>query len=129
MFAAAVVALVSDAIALVVAGIVLDDVHLSAAGFVVALLVFTVVDVLVEPLIRQTAFKSAPALMGSSALIATFVSLVVASLVNDGLRISGALTWVLATVLVWLMALAGRFLLPFVIFKKVLRARQGTAPG
>ena len=122
--ASAVVALISDAVALVVASLLLDDFVLDATGFIVALLVFTCVDVLVEPLLRQMAFKNAPAVLGSSALIATFVSLIVATLVSDGLRISGALTWVLATVVVWLVALAARLLLPLIIFKKALAGRR-----
>ncbi len=118
--ASAVVALLADTVALVVASLVLDDMTLDVTGLVVAVLVFTVVGVLVEPLLRQMAVRNAPALLGSSSLIATLASLIVATVVSDGLRISGALTWVLATVLVWLVALAARFLLPLVIFKKVL---------
>ncbi|MBK9180012.1 MAG: phage holin family protein [Acidimicrobiales bacterium] len=124
LVASAVVALLADAVALLVTSLVLDDVTLDATGFVVGVVVFTVVGVFVEPLLRQTALKSAPALLGSSSLVATLVSLVVATLVADGLQISGALTWVLATVMVWLIALGARLLLPLVIFKKTLaRAR------
>jgi hypothetical protein len=109
---------------------VLDDMSLDAAGFTIALVLFAVTGLLVEPLLRQIAVRNAPALLGSSALVATLVSLVVTALVTDGLQISGAVTWVLATVLVWAVALAARLLLPLVIFKKILtepsRLRSGT---
>jgi hypothetical protein len=78
--------------------------------------------------VRQVALRNATALLGSSALIATLVSLVVTVIVSDGLRISGAVTWVLATVLVWVIALVTRLLLPVVIFKRLLSgARDGRA--
>jgi uncharacterized membrane protein YvlD (DUF360 family) len=130
LVATAVVSLLADAIALIVAAQVLDDMSLDAAGFTIALVLFAVTGLLVEPLLRQIAVRNAPALLGSSALVATLVSLVVTALVTDGLQISGAVTWVLATVLVWAVALAARLLLPLVIFKKILtepsRLRSGT---
>jgi uncharacterized membrane protein YvlD (DUF360 family) len=130
LVATAVVSLLADAIALVVAAQVLDDMSLDAAGFTIALVLFAVTGLLVEPLLRQIAVRNAPALLGSSALVATLVSLVVTALVTDGLQISGAVTWVLATVLVWAVALAARLLLPLLIFKKILtepsRLRSGT---
>jgi putative membrane protein len=120
LVAVAVVSVIANAIGLVVAAVVLDDMTLDVAGAVTAILVFTGVAVLVEPLIRQTALKNAPALLGSTALVATLISLVVAALVTDGLSISGTTTWVLATVIVWVVALAARLLLPFVIFRAAL---------
>jgi len=85
-----------------------------------------VVAVVSEPLIRQIALKNVPAILGSSALIATLASLILTSVLTDGLRISGLTTWVLATVVVWAAALAANLLLPLVIFKRVLaEARDG----
>lgn len=118
--ASATIALLADAVALIVTSLLLEDMALDVTGFVIAVLIFTGVGVLIEPLLRQIAVKNVPALLGSSSLIATLVSLVVTAIVSDGLRISGALTWVLATVLVWLIGLGGRLLLPLVLFKKVL---------
>lgn len=128
LVATAVIALLSNAIALVVGAQVLEDMSLDGLGFVIAALIYTGVAVLSEPLIRQMALKNAPALLGSSSLVATLVSLVITSLVTDGLQISGGTTWVLATVVVWAVALAGRLLLPLVLFKKALsnaRDRNG----
>lgn len=118
--ASAVVALIADAVALLVAALLIDDVELGASGFIVAVAVFALVDVLVQPLLRQLAIKSTPALLGSVALVSTLVSLIVAAVLTDGLSISGLGTWVLATVVVWAVALAARLLLPLVIFKRVL---------
>lgn len=124
LLATAVVALIANAIALVIAAQLLDGMSLHPIGFVIAAAVFTVVMVLTSPLLRQVAVTKAPALLGSSALIATLISLVVTNLVSDDISISGAGNWLGATVLVWVIALVVRMLLPFVIFKKALgRAR------
>lgn len=120
LVATAVIALLANAIALVVGAQLLEDMSLDGMGFVIAALIYTGVAVLAEPLIRQMALKNVPALLGSSALVATLVSLVVTSILSDGLQISGGTTWVLATVVVWAVALGARLLLPLVIFKKAL---------
>lgn len=121
MAASAVVSLIANSIALIVGALVLSRMELKASGFITAVLIYTVVAVVIEPLVRQVAVKNAPAILGSSALVATLLSLVITSIITDGLRISGLTTWVLATVLVWIVALAARMLLPLVIFKKILR--------
>lgn len=125
ILASAGVAVIANAVGLVVAAVVLDDMSLGAVGLAIAALIFTGTAVLIEPLLRQIALKKAPALLGSSSLVAVLVSLVVTSIVSDSLSIRGTVTWVLATVIVWAVALAGRFLLPMVIFKKVLTEARG----
>lgn len=126
LLATAIVSLLADAIGLLVAAQVLDDMALDVDGFVTAVVLFALVGLLIEPLLRQVAVRNAPALLGSTALVATLVSLIVTALVSDGLRISGTLTWVLATVIVWAVALVVSLLLPLVIFRSVLReAREG----
>lgn len=122
--ATAVLALIANAAALVVAAWILPDFSLDAVSLVVAVLIFTGVAVLIEPLLRQIALKNTPALLGSSALIATLVSLIVTALVSDGLDISGLTTWVLATVIVWAVALVARLVLPLVLFKNVLSEQR-----
>jgi putative membrane protein len=121
LLASAVVSLLADAVALVVAAQLLDDMALDAGGFATAVVLFALVGLLVEPLMRQVALRNAPALLGSTALVATLVSLIVTALVSDGLRITGFDTWVLATIIVWAVALVVSLLLPLVIFRSVLR--------
>lgn len=124
LLAVAVIAVVSNAIGLIVAATVLDDMRLGVSGLIIAVLIFTGISVLIEPLLRQVAIKSAPALLGSSAIVTVLASLVITTIVSDSLTIRGTLTWVLATVIVWIVALAGRLLLPLVIFKKALAAAR-----
>ena len=115
-----VLALLGNALGLWVASLVLDDMSISGAAFVIAVVIFTVLTVVLQPLITKIAVQNAPALQGSSALVTTFLGLLITELVSDGLTIDGALTWVLATVIVWLGALLAGVLLPMFLFKQHL---------
>jgi putative membrane protein len=110
--------LAGNAVALVVAAAVLDDMSLDWSAFLIAVAIFTAVEVLAEPLLTKIALNNLHALRGSVALIATFVGLVVTDVVSEGLSISGAWTWVLATIIVWLGALLAGLLLPVIFVKR-----------
>jgi hypothetical protein len=116
------------AVGLVVAAAVLDDMALDASGFVIAVLIFAAVDLLAQPLIIKLGWKYASVLTGSSALISTFIALVVTTIVSDGLRIDGAGTWLAATVIVWVASLLAGIILPVTIFKRWLGQRQQPGP-
>jgi len=121
----AVLYLVANAIGLLVANALLDDVSIEAAAFVIAVVIFTAVEVVIQPLVTQIAMRHSRALLGSSALIATLIGLVVTTLVTDGMSIDGAVTWVLATVTVWAAALVAGLILPAIFVKTaVTNARQ-----
>lgn len=124
LLATAVIALIANAIALIVGAWVLPDMSLTTLAFVIAVVIFTVVSVVIDPLIRQVSMTKAPVLLGSSALVSTLVALVVTALISDGLQISGIGTWILATVIVWAVSVIARMLLPMIIFKKTLAARK-----
>ena len=119
------IALVANAVGLIVAAAVLDGMTLNATGFIVAVVVFTVVFALMQPfLVSQFRRGGSSSLLGGVALIATLVSLIVTVLVTDGLEISGVGTWIAATVIVWLAAVLAAFLLPFLGLKKYLEERN-----
>ena len=124
LLATAVVALIANAIALIVGAWVLPDMSLTAIAFLIAVVIFTVVAVVIDPLIRQISMTKAPVLLGSSALVSTLVALIVTALVSDGLKISGITTWILATVIVWAVSMIVRLLLPMIVFKKTRAARK-----
>ena len=48
---------------------------------------------------------------------ATFLALAITDMVSSGLDIKGVLTWILATLIVWLVTLIGMVLIPFVLVK------------
>jgi putative membrane protein len=112
------VQLLSNALGLLVAAYVLDDVTVSGSAFVIAVVIFTAVYAIAQPLLTQMALSKAPALRGGVALVATLVGLVVTSLVTDGLSIDGGLAWLEATVIVGLVAMLGVLLLPLILIRK-----------
>ena len=91
------------AVGLLAAAAVVDGVQLSLSGFLVAVGVFALAQSILGPFIFNIARQYAPAMLGGIGLVSTFVALLIASLFPDGLRISGVFTWVLATLVVWIV--------------------------
>ena len=117
------IAVAANAVGLIVAALVLDDVQLDAVSFVVAVVIFTIVFALLQPFLAVQFRRMGSGVIGATALIATLVSLIVTDLVSDGLSISGVTTWILAALIVWLAALVATLLLPFLGLKKYLEER------
>lgn len=118
------IALAANAVGLLVAATLLDGMSLDVTGFVVAVVIFTVVFALAQPFLASQLRRAGSSVLGGVALIATLVSLVVTTLVTDGLEISGVGTWIGATVIVWISSVIAAFLLPFLGLKKYLEERQ-----
>jgi putative membrane protein len=119
-----VIALASNAVGLIVAAAVLDEVSLDVTGFVIAVVVFTVVFALLQPFLVMSLRQSRSAVLGGVALIATLASLIVTVLVTDGLSIDGLTGWILGTLIVWLASVLAGFILPFLGLKKYLDERR-----
>ncbi|HEY0117632.1 MAG TPA: hypothetical protein VGC04_02505 [Cellulomonas sp.] len=125
-----VIFLASAALGLWVASLLLDDVHLHAGGFVVAVVVFAVVQSVLAPFIAKLVQQYARAFLGGVGLLATLVALIVSTLVSDGLEIDGLRTWLLATLVVWVVTAIATTLLPVFVAKRAVRAtRSGTRTG
>jgi putative membrane protein len=116
--------LLGNAVGLLVAAGVLDGMTLSATAFLLAVVIFTAVVAIGQPFLTQVSQTHVPALRGSVALVATFIGLLVTSLVSDGLQIDGAGTWVLATLIVWVVALLAAIVLPLIFLKKAVASRS-----
>ena len=121
---AAILYLVANAVGLIVAAAILDDMSLDTSGFILAVLIFTGVEVLITPLIQKMALRRSSALVGGSALIASLIGLIVTDVISDGMEIRGAVTWLLATVIVWAAALIAGLILPAVFLKKRVAAAR-----
>lgn len=113
----ALVFLLSAALGLLVASWVLDDVTMSVTGFLTATIVFALAQSILAPFILNMSRKYAPGLLGGIGLVSTFVALLIATFFPGGLRISGISTWVLATLIVWIVTALGAWLLPILIIK------------
>jgi uncharacterized membrane protein YvlD (DUF360 family) len=114
------VAVAANAIGLLVAAAVLDRMDIDWSGFIIAVVIFTIVFAILTPFLAVQLRRLGNGAIGATALIATLVSLVVTDLISDGLTISGVGTWIAAAVIVWLAALVATFILPFLGLKKYL---------
>jgi putative membrane protein len=118
------IGLVANGIGLIVAASLLDGMELNTSGFVVAVVIFTIVYALAQPFLIMQFRASAPAMLGGVALVATLAALIVTDLVSDGLTISGVGTWIAATVIVWVVSVLATIVLPFLGLKKYLEERR-----
>jgi len=116
--------LLANALALVVASILLTGFSINGLAFVVAVCIFTASTVILEPLITKIALQNAPYLLGGIALVTTFVGLLVTTLTTDGLSITGFVTWVIATVIIWVATIFASLVLPRFLFKEILGSRS-----
>lgn len=117
--------LVSAAIGLLVANAVLDDLEVTASGFILTVVIFALAQAILAPFILVVVKRNAEAFLGGVGIVSTLVALWVASLFGDALTISGLSTWLVAAVIVWLAAALASFLLPFILLKAgVQNARE-----
>jgi hypothetical protein len=123
----ALIRLGASAVGLIVADAILDDMSIEWKGFIVAVLIFTGVQIIVEPLMMKIALTSAPVLRGSVALVAVLIGLIVTDVFFDGVSISGFTTWALATVIVWLAAMLAAFILPLIFLRNRREDRKAAA--
>ncbi|MGI5950895.1 MAG: hypothetical protein ACOX61_03500 [Brooklawnia sp.] len=113
------------ALGLLAAALIVPNVHLSVSGFLLAVGVFALAQSILAPFIFNVARRYASALLGGIGLVSTFVALLIASFFPGGLSISGVSTWVVATLVVWLVTALGGWLLPLFLLKD--RVAQRTA--
>ncbi|ARK03825.1 hypothetical protein B8281_02830 [Cellulosimicrobium sp. TH-20] len=112
------------AVGLLVAANVFDGVTVHASGFTVAVLVFAVAQGVLAPFVFNVARKYASAVLGGIGLVSTFLALWIATLVGDGLEISGVSTWIGVTVVVWLISALGGWLLGWLVLTRWWDRRQ-----
>ena len=117
---------VANAVGLLVAAVVLDDMSMDVQGFLIDVVIFTIVVALMSPFLDSSfrRGRAGSSALGGVALIATLIALVVADLLSDGLSISGVGTYLLAAVIVWAASLIAAFILPFLGLKKFLSERR-----
>jgi len=95
-----------------VAAWVVPRVSLSVSGFIVAVVVFSVVQAILSVLILKLPHEYASLLLGGAGLALTLVALILASVLTHGLTIHGIASWMATTVVVWLVTTIGAISLP-----------------
>ncbi|SHE79648.1 hypothetical protein SAMN05444279_108115 [Ruegeria intermedia] len=116
--------LAGNAIGLLLASLLLTGFSIKPVSFIVVVIVFTLVQVVAEPLILKIGEKNVPALKGGIALVVTFVGLLVTDLVTAGLTVGGISNLLAATLLVWLGALIAGIVLPIYVFTELREPRK-----
>lgn len=87
-------------------------------GFIAAVVIFTLAQAILSPFFMKMANRYASAFLGGVGLISTLAALILASLLSNGLRITGIGSWIAATFVVWLVTALATVLLPMVLLKK-----------
>ncbi len=111
------------ALALLIAAWLLPGFGLSVSVFIIAVLVFALAQSILTPFVVNMARKYAPAVLGGIGLVSTFVALLIASFFPGGITLSGIDTWVLASLIVWLVTALGGWLLPLLFLRGKLADR------
>lgn len=110
--------LVTAALGLLIASWVLPDFRLEWGGFLVAIVVFAIAQSILGPFVFNLARQYASAVLGGIGLVTTFLALFIASLFPGGIHITGVVTWILATLVVWIVTALGGWLLPLIFLKE-----------
>jgi hypothetical protein len=108
----AVLLLGSWAIGLLVAAWVVPEVSLSASGFIVAVVVFSLAQAVLSLSIVKLPHGYASLLLGGTGLALTVFALSLATAVTHGFTIRGIASWVATTLVVWLVTTIGAVSLP-----------------
>ena len=117
------IALLGAAIGLIVGAVVLDDMTLDGAAFLLAIVIFVALTAVLEPLIEKIGDEHLSLVATFSSLITTFLALLITELVSDGLNISGTSTWVFATLIVWACTALATWILLRMFIKNVRENR------
>ncbi|WP_099022120.1 phage holin family protein [Mycolicibacterium palauense] len=108
----------SSALGLLAAALLVPGVSVSVTGFVFVVVVFALAQALLSPLFARMADRYASALLGGIGVVSTLVALILASVLTEGLTITGIGSWIAATVVVWLVTALATVLLPLVVFDR-----------
>lgn len=116
----------SSALGLIAADILLPgfQIHWSnPLGFLLAIVIFTVLQSVLSPWILRVTTRHAAPLIGGIGIVSTFVSLFVVVLIPAaGLGISDLPAWFLAPLIVWIVTALATWLLPRFLIKDTPRS-------
>ncbi|CAA0133699.1 Uncharacterised protein [Mycolicibacterium vanbaalenii] len=107
----------SSALGLLAADFLVPGVSVPLWGFVTAVVIFTVAQAILAPFFLKMATRYASAFLGGIGLVSTFVALLLASLLSNGLSIRGIGSWIAATVVVWLVTAVATAVLPMLVLR------------
>ncbi|MBE1285461.1 MAG: hypothetical protein GJ676_19265 [Rhodobacteraceae bacterium] len=109
--------LVGNTAGLILAMLLLPGFTIDPLSILVVVVVFTLAQVVLGPLITKLSEKNVPALMGGIALVIVFFGLILTDMLATGFSIGGISNLLAATLLVWLGALIANVALQNFVFK------------
>lgn len=118
--------LIANAIGLTLANILLPGFSIGLLGIVIVTLVFTVVSVVLLPIVRKVSEKKLPELLGGLSLVVTFAGLLITEMLVSDFTIGGIANLLAATLIVWLGALIAGVLLPKYLFPSLAKPKAHT---
>ena len=118
--ATTVLTLLGNALGLLIASWLIEDFHVTVAGFIWSVVFFTIAQLILAPFVLSMSLRYVPALRGGIALVTTFIVLILTTLFTGGVTIDGVTAWILAPLVIWLASVLAGVLLPLFLFKKVL---------
>ena len=120
--------IVSAALGLILADLLLDGFHIDWSdwwGFVLAVLIFALIQSVLAPLVSRLTRRHAPALLGGIGILSTFVSIVIVVLIpGAGIGISQPLAWIVAPLIVWIVTAVATWLVPPLFIRDDRRDRR-----
>ncbi len=124
LVARAILHLLANGVGLLAAAALLKGFSIDPVTLVTATVIFTLIEVLANPMLASISEKNLPSLTGGVALVTTFAGLLVTTAVSEGLSIDGLSTWLLASVIVWGFSLLAGVVLPLFLFKQWLGQQE-----
>lgn len=110
------------AIGLLVADIALDGLSINyPIGFLIAAVLFGLIQAIIQPLFQSVTEKNADMLTGAVGLLSALVALLVTATISDNLTVEGASTWLLAALVIWLASMFAGFILKVTIAKRFIQ--------
>lgn len=111
--------LIANAVGLLLATLLLDGFAMGPMALLIVTVIFTVILMIITPIIRKISEKNMPSLLGGLSLVTTFVGLLATQPFVSGFTIGGTANLLAATLLVWLGALIAGILLPRFVFQSL----------
>lgn len=94
-------------------------------GIVLAVVIFTILQSILAPLLLRIVRRHADALIGGIGLVSTFIALLIAVIIPAaGIGIDGVLAWALGTLIVWLVTALAAWLVPPLFIKEKPRSEH-----
>ena len=116
--------LLANAIGLLLATILLDGFSIGPLALIIVTVIFTVILMILTPIIRKISEKNMPSLLGGLSLVTIFFGLLLTQPFVQGFRIGGTANLLAATLLVWLGALIAGIVLPKYVFTSLMQPKS-----